>query len=302
MPRMTHLSAVSSCATTLVLPCVSGPDAQPRPAPTLPPHDAVASSPFLDQVSLPGADITRQDCIAYLRSLPDASVDLVATDPAYSGMNQHLKLGKGRIVGKYDEKGEGKWFEEFHDTPENYQAFLAECFRVMKPNSHIFLMLDSYSMLTLGPLIREQFNVKNVVVWDKVNIGMGHYFRRQSEFILFACKGKKPLSKRSIPDVWRIKRIARAEYPTQKPVELFEAMIASSRGATEAEFTVLDPFNGSGSCAVAAQRQGVRFIGCDVSVKSLELTQKRLLAVQAGLPDPAQPKPAFDEALQKRFW
>ena len=33
--------------------------------------------------------ITEQDCIAWLRALPDESVDLIVTDPASSGMNQH---------------------------------------------------------------------------------------------------------------------------------------------------------------------------------------------------------------------
>lgn len=36
-----------------------------------------------------------------LSRLEDDSVDLVVTDPPYSGMNEHLALGKGRIVGVY---------------------------------------------------------------------------------------------------------------------------------------------------------------------------------------------------------
>ena len=243
----------------------------------------------------------QQDAIAFLRSVPSSSVDLVATDPAYSGMNQHLKLGKGRIVGDYGDKVEGKWFQEFHDTPENYRTFLAECFRVMRPNSHIFLMFDAYSMLTLGPLVRAQFNVKNVVVWDKVHIGMGHYFRRQSEFVLFACKGKKPLSKRSIPDVWRIKRIARAAYPTQKPVELFEAMIAASRAENETVFTVCDPFMGSGSSAIACMRQNCHFVGADIAERALNLSIERIKHMREHGTDPLQSATAAAEN-QKRFW
>jgi len=50
---------------------------------------------------------------------------LIVTDPAYSGMNNKLKLGKGRIVGNYSEKGQNdsKWFSEFNDTEENYDVF-----------------------------------------------------------------------------------------------------------------------------------------------------------------------------------
>ena len=155
-----------------------------------------------DRVGVGHATVSRQDVISFLTSLPSKSVDLIVTDPAYSGMNQHLMLGKGRIVGKYNDKDSGeKWFSEFHDTPENYRVFLQQCHRVMKPNRHIFVMFDSFSMLTLASELRQVFNVKNVVTWDKVNIGMGHYFRRQSEFIIFASKGRRPLSRRDISDI-----------------------------------------------------------------------------------------------------
>ena len=47
--------------------------------------------------------IYQDDAISFLR-IPSNSVDVIATDPVYSGMNDKLKLGKGRIVGKYADK------------------------------------------------------------------------------------------------------------------------------------------------------------------------------------------------------
>lgn len=254
-------------------------------------------------VSVGNAMIAYQDVIQFLSGLPNESVDLIITDPAYSGMNQHLKLGKGRIVGEYNKKGvAGKWFEEFHDTPENYRLFLEQCERVLKPDRHLFIMFDSYSMLTLGAAVREYFNVKNVITWDKVNIGMGHYFRRQTEFILFASKGKRPVSRRDIPDIWKIKRLHGAPYPTQKPVELFEAMIASSKTSEDRDFVVCDPFTGSGSAAIAALRQGASFIGCDISSKAIDLCRDRLKSYIKDQIDIYQPKSAFNPDTQKKFW
>lgn len=223
--------------------------------------------------------IKHNDALAFLRTLTDNSVDLITTDPAYSGMNQHLKLGSGRIVGDYATKGfdAAKWFDEFHDTKENYLQFLTECQRVLKPNSHIYIMFDSYSMLTLAPLIRDFFNVKNVICWDKVNIGMGHYFRRRHEMIVFASKGKAPVSAKNIPDVWRFKRVANAIYPTQKPVEIFEAMLLAS---AKPGFTVCDPFLGSGSAAIAALKRKCNFIGCDSSLRAVETAENRVKIYQ----------------------
>jgi site-specific DNA-methyltransferase (adenine-specific) len=219
--------------------------------------------------------IYRADAVAFLRGLADSSVDVIVTDPAYSGMNQRLKLGSGKIIGRYKEAGQNgaKWFEEFHDTADNYRVFLSECFRVMRPNSHIYLMFDSFSLLTLGPLVREVFEVKNILCWDKANIGLGHYFRRRHEFILFASKGKRALNCKSIPDVWKVRRIVKAGYPTQKPTEVFELML---RGSAVAGSVVCDPFLGSGSSAIAALRCGCSFVGCDISSKSMEYSKDRI--------------------------
>lgn len=217
----------------------------------------------------------KDDAINFLRSLPHNSVDLIVTDPAYSGMNQKLKLGSGRIIGRYKDagKGDARWFEEFHDTEENYRAFLQECYRVLKNDRHIYIMFDSYSLLTLAPIAREIFEVKNLLCWDKVNIGLGHYFRRRHEFILFASKGKRPLNSKNIPDVWKIKRVIRSPYPTQKPVEIFELMM---KGSAEKDYVVCDPFLGSGSAAIAAIKSNCKFWGCDISDKSMSFCKDRI--------------------------
>ena len=227
----------------------------------------------------PTARIERQDCIGFLESLPADSVDVITTDPAYSGMNQHLNFGHGRIVGSYrvtpgftEQEENSKWFAEFHDDPESYRVFLQQCHRVLRNNRHIYIMFDSFSLLTLGPIVREIFDVKNIIIWDKVNLGMGHYFRRRHEHILFASKGKRKLSRKDIPDIWPIKRLHRAPYPTQKPVEVFEAMLV---GSDEPGFVVCDPFVGSGSSAIAALRRGCSFVGCDIAERAVEFARTR---------------------------
>lgn len=221
--------------------------------------------------------LEQADCLSCLSRLETGSVDVIVTDPAYSGMNNKLKLGKGRIVGKYADKGaeNGKWFSEFQDTEENYAKFLSECRRVLnKKTGHIYIMFDSFSLLSLGRIVRQYFNVKNIITWDKVNLGMGHYFRRRHEFILFATTGNnRKIKNRKFPDVWRFKRMHNAKYPTQKPVEVFQAMLFAS---TEPGFTVCDPFVGSGSSAIAAIKNNCNFIGCDISTKSIEVSIDRV--------------------------
>jgi len=245
--------------------------------------------------------ILQDDALGFLRKLPAGSVDVIVTDPAYSGMNNKLKLGHGRIVGQYANKGaaDGKWFSEFQDTEENYAAFLSECRRVLKRSSgHLYIMFDSFSLLSLGSMVRKYFDVKNLITWDKVNIGMGHYFRRRHEYIVFATNGNnRKIRNRSFPDVWRFKRIHRASYPTQKPVELFQAMIYAS---AEKDFVVCDPFMGSASSAIAAIRNDCRFIGCDISSKAMDVASTRIATYLDSGKDIFQPKSMAGE--EKVFW
>lgn len=235
-------------------------------------------------------NVRQQDCLQFLRSLPSASVDIITTDPAYSGMNQHMMFGHGRIVGRYEDAGTdgAKWFGEFHDDPDNFRVFLRECYRVLRDGRHFYIMFDSFSLLTLGHIVREVFDVKNLIVWDKVNLGMGHYFRRRFEVIVFATKGYRKLSRKDLPDVWAVKRIHRAAYPTQKPVALFERML---EGSVESRFVVCDPFVGSGSAAVAALKYGCTFVGADIAERAVELTRRRCATYVASGSDPLERGP-----------
>ncbi len=246
--------------------------------------EAASAAPIIP--APPRFDIRTQDCIDFLRGLPAESVDLIVTDPAYSGMNRHLRLGHGRIVGHYGKPDNERWFHEFSDDPESYAVFLRECHRVLRRDRHVYIMFDSFSMLSLGALVRDFFDVKGVVVWDKVHLGMGHYFRRRHEQIVFASKGRRKLSRRDLPDVWSVPRLHRATYPTQKPVKLFEYMVQAS---AEPGFLVCDPFCGSGSSGVAALLGGCGFIGADIDSRAVRIAEDRLGRFTATGEDPLEP-------------
>jgi site-specific DNA-methyltransferase (adenine-specific) len=237
--------------------------------------------------------VEQADCLRFLASLPDGSVDVITTDPAYSGMNQHMSFGRGRIVGRYADANNDRWFTEFRDDPATFLVFLRECHRVLVDGGHIYVMFDSFSLLSLGHLMRDVFAVKNLIVWDKVNLGMGHYFRRRHETVVFATKGHRRLSRRDLPDVWAIKRIHRGAYPTQKPVALFSRMLA---GSAAPGMTVCDPFVGSGSSAVAALRAGCAVLAADIDPRAVELTRQRCLAVACGSADPGERPATVDSA------
>lgn len=81
-----------------------------------------------------------------------------------------------------------------------------------------------------------------------------------------------------LSDVWDVGIIApsgreRLGYPTQKPEALLERIIlASSREGD----LVLDPFCGSGTTLVVAEREGRRWIGADTSYVAINLLKRRM--------------------------
>lgn len=207
---------------------------------------------------------------AALRSYDDSTFDLALIDAPYNSMNQRLKLGSGRIVG---DGSADEWFEEWSDHPDDFREFLTRIHRVMKDGSHLFIMFDPMSLLHLGNIVGEHFNTKNLITWNKVNMGMGYHFRRQSEFIIYAQKGKGKLTNKSTSDVWSIKRVSRPTYPTMKPVELYARMIESTLSEPG---LILDPFHGSGSSAIAALDAGHSYVGIDISRRAHDIAKERI--------------------------
>ena len=62
-------------------------------------------------------------------------------------------------------------------------------------------------------------------------------------------------------------------HPTQKPVELLEALIELT---TQENQIVLDPFCGSGSTLVAAKNLGRKFVGIEKDANFFAVAQKRV--------------------------
>lgn len=88
---------------------------------------------------------------------------------------------------------------------------------------------------------------------------------------------------RTVDTVWRIRCLQPANkeewvhFQTQKPVDLIERIIQL---AAHPGMLFLDAFAGSGTSIVAAERQGLRWLGVDMSRWSIHLTRKRLLGIE----------------------
>ena len=69
------------------------------------------------------------------------------------------------------------------------------------------------------------------------------------------------------------------DYPTEKPEDLLERLIAATTNAGD---IVLDCFLGSGTTAAVSQKLGRRWIGCDINKGAIQTAAKRLHGEMCG--------------------
>lgn len=222
--------------------------------------------------------VAQADAIAWLRSLPDASVDCCVTDPAYESLEKHRAIGTTTRL-KHSASSSNDWFAIFPNS--RFPDLFAELYRVMREDTHLYVMCDQETMFVIKPLGEAAgFRFWKPLIWDKVSIGMGYHYRARCEFVLFFEKGKRKLNDLGVADVITAPRVVGPwSYPTEKPVKLSTVLIEQS---TDPGQLVIDPFTGSGSVGAAAIMAGRRFSGCDVSGEACSIALARLAQIDAG--------------------
>lgn len=216
--------------------------------------------------------LTQGDAVDWLSSLDAESIDLLITDPPYESLEKHRAKGTTTRL-KHSKSSSNDWFAIFPNA--RFEELLRQVYRVLRRNTHFYLFCDQETMFVAKPIAEAVgFKFWKPLVFDKVKIGMGYHYRCRYEFILFFEKGKRKLNDLGVPDIIAAPRVLNG-YPTEKPASVSEVLI---RQSTQRNELVADPFMGSGSVGAAAFAQDRRFIGCDLSPNSIELTRARLLS------------------------
>jgi site-specific DNA-methyltransferase (adenine-specific) len=226
------------------------------------------------------------DCLEVMKSIPDASVDMVLCDLPY-----------GTTACKWD-------------TVIPFESLWVEYHRVGKPNAAIVLTASQpfTSKLIASNLAEFRYDW----TWDKANPS-GHLnaklmpLRRHEDILVFgrgritynpqkrtgklrmkggrkdkpdqvygACPATAVESDQYYPtSILEISNANRMEkvHPTQKPVELMEYLIKTYTNPGE---TVLDNTMGSGTTGVACMNLGRRFIGIEKEPKYFEIAKQRI--------------------------
>jgi DNA modification methylase len=195
-------------------------------------------------------DSTKAECFEQL--LQGEQVDMVFTDPPYNVNYANTAKDKMRGTNRAilnDNLGDG-----FYDfllaalTPT-----IANC------RGGIYVAMSSSELDVLQSAFREAGGKwSTFVIWAKNTFTLGRSdYQRQYEPILYGWPEgatRHWCGDRDQSDVWQIKKPHKNDlHPTMKPVELVERAI---RNSSRPGNVVLDPFGGSGTTLIAAEKSG----------------------------------------------
>ncbi len=203
------------------------------------------------------------------RLMDGKAADLVFTDPPYNCAIDGNVCGLGKVRHREFAFASG----EMSDA--EFTAFLtitlSNISRVMRDGAIAYVCMDWRGMRPLLDAGDAAFTeLKNLVVWNKKNAGLGTFYRSKHELV-FAFKQGTAMHTNTFglgdtgryrTNVWDYAGISSlgndrneelAMHPTVKPV----AMIADAmRDCSRRREIVLDGFGGSGSTLIAAEKTG----------------------------------------------
>lgn len=232
-----------------------------------------------------------------LKNIKPESIDMIFADPPYFLSNDGISCSGGKMVvvnkGKWDRLGTLP--TKLAEKHEFNRVWIGLCRSLLKKDGSIWISGTMHNIYSVGMALEENgFKIINNIIWQKTNPPPNlacRCFTHSTETILWAQKNdkkshhffnyelmKKLNAGKQMKDVWTGSLTKPSEkvygkHPTQKPEYLLERIIQAS---TLPGHVVLDPFCGSGTTGVVANRQGRYFIGIDFNEEYLRITKKRL--------------------------
>lgn len=229
--------------------------------------------------------IVQGDAVEVMKRLPDGCIDLVVTSPPYNlrnsaggGLHRGGIWKNPNLADGYD----GYTDQLPHAEYVAWQrACLAEMLRLIPEDGAIFYNHKwrvQKGLLQDRADILQGFPVRQIIIWWRkggINFSRSFFLPTYEVVYLIAKPKFRLLPKASnVGDVWAIGPEQQNPHPAPFPVELAERIIR----ATDAK-TVLDPFMGSGTSAVAAVNAGRTYVGIEQSARYVEMAETRLAEI-----------------------
>lgn len=240
------------------------------------------------------------DCRNVFSKMADESIDLIVSDVPYKIMAGGIKVNlkgnepsgilNGRSFVSDGSPCSNKWLKKnplntpsavragkmFEHNEIKFEEFLPEMYRVLKQDTHCYLMINARNLKELQQKAEDVgFKFQNLLIWNKGNATPNGYYMQCCEFILMLKKGKsKPINDMGTQNLLSVPNIiGQKAHPTEKPVGLLEILIKNSSNEGD---LVLDPFAGSCSLAEACINTNRQYICIETDKQYYDLGKKRV--------------------------
>jgi DNA modification methylase len=205
----------------------------------------------------------------YKRLLLGEPAEMMVTDPPYNVLIDGHVMGRGRVHHREFPMASGEM------SAAAFTAFL-NCFircaiRSSRDGAIHYIFMDwRHLHELLGAALPLYSEWKNLLVWNKSNAGQGSFYRSKHELIAafksgtgphinnfrLGAEGRYRTNVLDYPSVNSLDPARRGDlelHPTTKPIALFADLI---RDCSRRNGIILDPFCGSGTTVLAAERTG----------------------------------------------
>jgi len=205
----------------------------------------------------------------YNKLMDGKKADMVFTDPPYN-VAYEGKTKEGLTI-KNDDMSDDQFYKFLYD-------FYSNVLMNMEPGAAIYVAhADSEGANFRKALKDSGLLLKQCIIWLKNTIVMGRQdYHWKHEPILYGWSpggSHKWYSDRKQSTVFECKKPARnGEHPTMKPVELVEYFIGNSSKEGD---RILDPFGGSGTTLIAAEKTGRIAYLCELDPKYCDVIVSR---------------------------
>lgn len=222
--------------------------------------------------------IYQGDCLAFMKTMDDKCVDLVFTSPPYNIARKRNDVSNRPMYNRLS----NEWYDD-HMEREDYlkwqKEILTECIRICR-GSVFYNHKIIYAMSSEGSIyhpwdIVKDFFPKCEITWDRCGgLHAGHQRVIVVDEKIYQIGNPAHWDgQQGLTNIWRFPPAQFEGHPCAFPVELPMRAINLT---TKEGMIVFDPFMGSGTTGLAAERTGRKWVGCEINPEYIKLASDRI--------------------------